>query len=452
LHGLDDARHIGFTVDDARIMMADIVITYLAYGVFETQMTKTAIRPIMAHSAPSKILQSTMGSSSTTRQLAMKLLGSRKQPTFDLSKTLAEARGSLNPKPEHVFTFYAYANIHWQDHIWDVSGRSHRIHQLSANLIQTRYSEIRDVDKDFGRRCRWAAKHGSLRLLELICQKTKALQGQDGAVTYDIDTPLFWAIDHGDKDVVKILLEADVDVNKEFRSWHSQTIPRVTKWEVMNWEEKLSPLILAVKKEDTDIVELLLEIDKLAVNTKDHKKLTAFVWALEKRNMEIIKLLLKDKRTEIEGEPTGDWAPLLAAALQRDKDVLQLLLFSDRVDVDLKTKIGESALMLAASEGHQEIVELLVATGKFDLNAINDRGQSALMLAASEGHEGIVELLLAIDGIDIHTRGEDGKTALSMALSQKHKDVVEMLQSASLRIAADSLVSANKTDTPDETT
>jgi ankyrin repeat protein len=114
--------------------------------------------------------------------------------------------------------------------------------------------------------------------------------------------------------------------------------------------------------------------------------------------------------------------------------------------------MGESALMWAASEGHQEIVELLIATGNFDLNAMNNQGESALMLAASEGHEGIVELLLATDGIDIHTRGENGKTALSLALSQEHKDVVEMLQSYSLRIAADSLVGANKTDTPDETT
>ncbi|KAB2103710.1 hypothetical protein AG0111_0g8601 [Alternaria gaisen] len=447
IHGFDDVRHIGFTVEDARIKMADIVITYLAYGVFETQMTKTAIRPIMAQSAPSKILQSTMGSSSTTRQLAMKLLGSRKQPTFDLSKTLAEARGSPNPKPEHVFTFYAYANIYWQDHIWDVSGRSHRIYQLSANLIQTRCSEIRDVDKDFSRRCRWAAKHGSLKLLELIHQKTKEFAVDREAPAFDINTPLTWAIDHGDKDLVKILLEAGVDVNKGAKVWHGRSRPgRLRR------EEKLSPLILAVKKGYIDIVELLLEIDELAVNMEDSEWRTAFMWALQKRNMDVIRVLLKDERTDIDRGLRGGWAPLLAAALQRDKDVLQLLLFTDRVDVDLKTKIGESALMLAASEGHQEIVELLVATGKFDLNAINDQGQSALMLAASEGHEGIVEILLAIDGINIHTRGENGKTALSMALSQKHTYVAEMLQSYSLRIAADSLVGANKTDTPDETT
>ena len=447
LHGLDDARHIGFTVDDARIRMADIVITYLAYGVFETQMTKTAIRPIMAHSAPSKILQSTMGSSGTTRQLAMKLLGSRKQPTFDLSKILAEARGSLNPRPEHVFTFYAYANKHWQDHIWDVSGRNHRIYQLSSNLIQARRSEIRDVDKDFGSRCRWAAKHGSLKLLELIYQKSKELAVDSEDPTYDIDTPLAWAIDHGDKDIVKILLEAGVDVNKRVKVWHQRAKPVV-----MRRLEELSPLILAVRKEDKDIVELLLEMDKLDVNAIDREYRTAFTWALEKRNMDIIRLLFKDERTDIDRERPGEWAPLLAAASQRDKDLLQVLLFTDRFDVNSKIKIRESTLMLAASEGHQEIVELLIAGGKLDLNAINDRGESALMVAASEGHEGIVELLLATGKIDIHTRGEDGKTALSMALSQKHKYVVEMLQSYSLRIAADSLVGANKTDTPDETT
>ncbi|KAF7676012.1 hypothetical protein GT037_005517 [Alternaria burnsii] len=457
LHGLDDARHIGFTIEDAQVTMADIVITYLAYGVFETQMTKTAIRPIMARSAPSRILQSTMGSSST-RQLAMRLLGSRKQPTFDLSKTLAEARGSSNAKPEHVFTFYAYAKTYWQDHIWYVSGKDHRIHKLSVNLIETRRSELRALDTFSGMKCRRAAKH-NMRLLNLLYQEHRTPHGQIEEMQYTLHTPLMWAIHHGDRDAVETLLKAGIDVND------GGGFSRVD-WDFSEEsiiQPTLTPLIQAVRRKDKDIVELLLENDKLDLNARDSERRTALEWALKRRDDDIIKLLLNDDRTGFDGTLMGGMTPLTAAASQGDKDIIQLFLGNSKVYIGQADTENRTALMMAALNGHKDVVKLLLATYDASvsswfkestkgipshrhiepatrssyINAADDEGKTALMMAASNGHEDVVELLLATNDVNINHVDMERETAWDLA--REHKNIVEMLQSYSLRVAMDRL-------------
>ena len=55
LHGLDDVSHTGFSVGRAHRTLADIIVTYLGYGVFETQLERVNVRPILAQSVPSAI-------------------------------------------------------------------------------------------------------------------------------------------------------------------------------------------------------------------------------------------------------------------------------------------------------------------------------------------------------------------------------------------------------------
>ncbi|KAF2022730.1 hypothetical protein EK21DRAFT_12957, partial [Setomelanomma holmii] len=117
LNGLGGVKYIDFSFEEAQRTLADTVVTYLSYGVFGTELSRVKVRPMVSQSAPSKILQATMGSSSAARNLAITLLGSRRQPAFDMSKAVAEARSSLSSKPEHTFRFYTYAKLYWQDHV-----------------------------------------------------------------------------------------------------------------------------------------------------------------------------------------------------------------------------------------------------------------------------------------------------------------------------------------------
>ncbi|KAH6611849.1 hypothetical protein C7974DRAFT_323779, partial [Boeremia exigua] len=113
---LDIPKRVSFSYQEAQRTLADIVITYLNYDVFGTELSNAKALPILTHSVPSKVLQTTLDFSNTTRQLALKILSSRKQSAFDMSKTIAEACGPSQPKPENPFRFYAYAKTYWQDH------------------------------------------------------------------------------------------------------------------------------------------------------------------------------------------------------------------------------------------------------------------------------------------------------------------------------------------------
>jgi ankyrin repeat protein len=372
LHGFDDVKREGFSFEDAQRTLADTIVTYLGYGVFETQLSRTRVRPIMAQSAPSSILQSTMGTSSATLQLAIKLLGSRKNPAFDLSKTLVEARGSRNPEPEHIFTFYTYAKTYWQDHIWYVSGQKDRIYQLSANLIQSRGSELKEADVNFGMQCMWPAKHGNTRIVNLLYQSI-----QDAEVKDRVWSPLMWAAEYGDHDALVALLDAGVDGDDKAITL---SLP--------------NSLIGIVMRGERDLVERLASFDKFDPNAKDNQNYTALMYASMRANMDIVKLLLSHKKTEVNGEPTGEWTPLLAAASLGHKDIVQLLLDCDRVDVNHKSKSGRSALMLAAHKGFKGTVEVLLANHKVDLLAQTPGGgETAYSLAMQTGHEEVAELL-----------------------------------------------------------
>ncbi|EMD92327.1 hypothetical protein COCC4DRAFT_162321, partial [Bipolaris maydis ATCC 48331] len=145
LNGIMPAR---FTLRDAKKIMANIIVTYLNYGVFGTEISKTKVLPIMAQSAPSKILQATLDPSSSTRHLAMKFLKSRRQPTFDLSKMIAETLNSCHSESNSSFNFYEYANKNWLEYLNHVSGQDAAMFKLSSKLIHSRASAVNISDDD----------------------------------------------------------------------------------------------------------------------------------------------------------------------------------------------------------------------------------------------------------------------------------------------------------------
>jgi hypothetical protein len=111
LSGFKDSTNMAFTIDSAERRMADIIITYLSYGIFETQLSTGVVPQIITGSAPSTIIRSTLDSSSTVRSLALKFLRSKKQPdhSHNIAKTLAETSRLFSPRSVDEFYFYSYA-------------------------------------------------------------------------------------------------------------------------------------------------------------------------------------------------------------------------------------------------------------------------------------------------------------------------------------------------------
>ncbi|KAI4638414.1 hypothetical protein J4E93_010214 [Alternaria ventricosa] len=324
-------------VNNVQNALADIVVTYLGYNVFETQLSKGNVRPILAHSAPSVILQSTMEASSARRHLAMKLLASRKQTALDLSKTIAEVRGRPNSEPDVPFKFFDYAKTYWTDDIWYVSSKKDNIFALSVKLIQSRASELKKDSQTVGR-CLWAVEFGSLKLVELIFEM---YQTSEGGLRF---TPLTWAIHARDRKAVLTIIRAGADVSGRRASG---VLP--------------PPLNVAVKLGYKDMVELLLNTGKVNLGARD-----------------------------VSGETA-----IIQAALCGDKDIVELLLRYDKRDVNAQEAKGATALMLAAGNGHKDVVELLTKIGKADPRMEDKKGQTALSYALAQKHREVVAMLKA---------------------------------------------------------
>ncbi|PVI02625.1 hypothetical protein DM02DRAFT_701085 [Periconia macrospinosa] len=221
LDGIDGARYMSFSIEEAQRTLADIIVTYLGYGVFGTEISRSKVRPIMAQSAPSRVAQATIESSSATRHLAIKLIKSRRQPAFDMSRVIAEARSSFKSKPENKYSFYAYAKIYWQDHILYVSAQDDTMLMLSARLIQdivelllsTGKVDI-DAKDSYGQTpLSRAAVKRHRDIVELLLNTGKVnvnAKDRDGL------TLLWWAAENGHRDIVELLLNTgNVDTMDE---------------------------------------------------------------------------------------------------------------------------------------------------------------------------------------------------------------------------------------------
>lgn len=213
-------------------------------------------------------------------------------------------------------------------------------------------------------------KRVSLRrhiLLDLrnVDLQSKNLRGQ---------TPLHWAIEFGEEDVVKSILRTDVDMNR--KDFDGRT-----------------PLMTAAICGNSAIMECLLAQDSINPNARDNTGMN----------------------------------PLLLGALHGHESIVRPLLAKDSVDVNAAYVQGETPLVVAALNGHESIVRLLLAKDGVDLNTRLATYLTPLVAAASGGHESIVRLLLAKDGVDVNATGMVGRTPLTVAAIDGHEPIVQLL-------------------------
>jgi hypothetical protein len=108
---------------DAHKRMAEIIITYLSFSAFDSQVSSFVLPEMQTGKVFNDILQSTSRSMGSLSTLALKLRRSQKEANFNMANALAEARHDLT----HDFFFRTYAMAHWPDHIHNA--------RLSSNII-----------------------------------------------------------------------------------------------------------------------------------------------------------------------------------------------------------------------------------------------------------------------------------------------------------------------------
>jgi hypothetical protein len=105
------------TMEDCHQTMADIIVTYLSYGVFDTRVSTSRVPVIEVGATPSMAIRSVTEGSQKVQSLALKLLAHRKRLDFDIGKTLAEDIAVRNSRKRHEFPFLKYAQKWCFNHV-----------------------------------------------------------------------------------------------------------------------------------------------------------------------------------------------------------------------------------------------------------------------------------------------------------------------------------------------
>ena len=216
--------------------------------------------------------------------------------------------------------------------------------------------------------------------------------------------------------------------------------------------EKMSPLMVACRNGQTDIVKLLIgrgaDIDRTTHERSDcYSALTTAVFY---KHVNVVKTLLEyGAKVNLRG---NDKTPLLIACESNSTRIAEMLL--SKVENE-----GEifSAYKLAMETKRDEIVELLLKNAQADamklmyaiekgtlkevelktrlpfINYCLNGGQSPLMVASSCGHSAIVELLLK-SGADIDLQNKWGVSALMTAAYQCQHETVKLLLEKSANV------------------
>ena len=266
-------------------------------------------------------------------------------------------------------------------------------------------------------------------------------------------TLLHYASMNGHDDVVRLLLNADFDVNASLEdgstpiyiaSWfgYLDVICTLLEFGADPNRKKSAgwtPLMIAIQNGHSDVVELLLKT-KVDVSSCNKNGSTAIDIASRNGNLTVVSTLLQFGADPNVKEING-WTPLMKATANGHDNVVEVLLKA-KVDANAPLKNGSTALHIASQNGYADVVFTLL---KFCANPSQKQsdGWTPLMKATENGHYKVVEVLLKAE-VNVNTSLEDGSTALHIASQNGHLVVISML----LQFGADPDIKRNDGVTP----
>ena len=197
----------------------------------------------------------------------------------------------------------------------------------------------------------------------------------------------FNIIKSGCTELVKVCLNAGVEVN-------------ITKDSepLLHW---------AIDFGNGNIIKLLLEDIRTDVNILNSKGESLLHKAIQMGNENIIKLLLQDIRTDVNVITSEDEGP--------DLDILG----DEGLDLDILGDTGESPLQMAIRFGNENIIELLLQHKKTDVMIFDIDGDLPLHRAVRLQNVNIIKRLLCHEAIAVDMLNTAGLSALHMAVLEE---------------------------------
>jgi ankyrin repeat domain-containing protein 50 len=478
LQPLPRSLNLYVSLDKGNRLMADIIITYLSYSVFEAQLSTQIIPQISAKSAPAQIVSS-LGSHTrignttleSVRNVALRLLDCRQHEfDFDIRKTLAEARKSLKSQPQHLSAFHQYAKSYWLNHILHYSEYQTSINDLLRQLLMKGdVISINTTNEDGQDLLSLVVKTRRSALMRLITSTQSCSSTEEGI----FPELLHMAIEKNQVEIVGHLLSAHYEdvtcttVNKlspffitgktrfgrtitvllrdsgnydivyrgpngepaffcPIQMSHYDLAIVLANHSAVEWinDFDMTELTWATGQYNEAEMRLLIESHPDLVDSKDKNQNAPLEIAIAKGHKTISKLLLSHGANP-EREANHEKSAICVAIQRNQPDLLVLLLgyCSD----NLSPQTVASALQVTGATSDCESLTVLLMSDKVNIETAIESGHTLLTWAAMKGYAGAVRILLTSRNVHPDSRSAGGRASLSLAIENGHDSVVSAL-------------------------
>ena len=132
---------------------------------------------------------------------------------------------------------------------------------------------------------------------------------------------------------------------------------------------------------DKQCIEDIFQYTASGVNSQDEEGNTALMWAVRKEDKDIIQMILDHPDfTLINTKNNESWTVLATAVTDEKKEIVEILLQDSRIDINIKSNEW-TPLHYAVNTGNEEIIMLLLMRPDINKGIVDDENKTPWDLA-----------------------------------------------------------------------